>query len=507
MATKFLANINLSQNELQNARVQNLTTTQINAISVPVDGQIVYDSTLDVLKYYDGSAWSTLSTGSGTVTSVTATSPVASTGGSTPVISIADGTTSAKGAVQLEDSYTSTSTTKAATPASVKAAYDLANGKVSSVAAGSSRVTVGGTATAPTVDVAAAAVGTAGIVALSDSTSTTSSVLAATPTAVKSAYDLANGKANPGDTTYVGTTAVALNRTSANQALTGVSSVQLPGSTSGTVTVQPSAVTGSHTITLPAATGTVALTSDLSGYLTSAVTTLTGTANEIEVSASSGAVTIGLPDDVTITGNLTVNGTTTTVNSTTVTLDDKNLELGSTASPTDAAANGGGITLKGTTDKTISWLDSSDAWTSSEHIDLATGKKYYIDGAEVLSKTALASGVTGSSLTSVGTIATGTWQGTAVALGYGGTGATSASGARDALAESGFSLPRKFVSSITTVANTPYQLTHGLGTKDITVAVYDSSDNMVIADVQTFSTSVVKITASTAETFRVVVTG
>jgi hypothetical protein len=54
MATKFLANLNLSQNELQNARVQNLTTTQINAISPAVEGQIVYDTTLDVLKYYNG---------------------------------------------------------------------------------------------------------------------------------------------------------------------------------------------------------------------------------------------------------------------------------------------------------------------------------------------------------------------------------------------------------------------------------------------------------------------
>ena len=51
MATKFLANLNLSQNELQNARIQNLTTTQINAISSPVEGQIVYDTTADVMKY------------------------------------------------------------------------------------------------------------------------------------------------------------------------------------------------------------------------------------------------------------------------------------------------------------------------------------------------------------------------------------------------------------------------------------------------------------------------
>jgi hypothetical protein len=66
-------------------------------------------------------------TGVGTVTSVTATNPLASTGGNTPDISIQDGTTAQKGAVQLEDSTSSTSTTKAATPNSVKSAYDLAD--------------------------------------------------------------------------------------------------------------------------------------------------------------------------------------------------------------------------------------------------------------------------------------------------------------------------------------------------------------------------------------------
>ena len=41
------------------------------------------------------------------------------------------------------------------------------------------------------------------------------------------------------------------------------------------------------------------------------VSSLTGTANEIEVSASTGAVTIGLPNDITIAGNITINGTPT----------------------------------------------------------------------------------------------------------------------------------------------------------------------------------------------------
>lgn len=172
--------------------------------------------------------------------------------------------------------------------------------------------------------------------------------------------------------------------------------------------------------------GTLAITN-------TGVTSITGTAGEVEVDASTGSVTIGLPDsvtigqDLTVTGNLTVNGTTTTVNSTTLTVDDKNIELGSTASPSDAGADGGGITLKGTTDKTFNWVDSTDSWTSSEHLDLATGKAFYIAGTSVLNATTLGSGVTGSSLTSVGTISSGTWNGTTVGVAYGGTGITAAS--------------------------------------------------------------------------------
>ena len=64
------------------------------------------------------------------------------------------------------------------------------------------------------------------------------------------------------DTHYIGTTAVTLSRASANLALTGISSVALPGSTSGTITLTPTAIAGTNTITLPASTGTVALTNN-----------------------------------------------------------------------------------------------------------------------------------------------------------------------------------------------------------------------------------------------------
>jgi hypothetical protein len=79
--------------------------------------------------------------------------------------------------------------------------------------------------------------------------------------------------------------------------------------------------------------------------------------------------------NVVMSANLTVQGTTTTISSTTIEVADKNLELGKVSTPTDTTADGGGITLKGATDKTINWVDATDAWTSSEHINLGDGKK------------------------------------------------------------------------------------------------------------------------------------
>jgi hypothetical protein len=226
--------------------------------------------------------------------------------------------------------------------------------------------------------------------------------------------------------------------------------------------------TADNTITLPNNSGTVITTGNLHnitefGVLTSAIVMEGSTANDFELTISAGdptadrtvtfpdaTGTIALVADVaalsgatftgavsgtslTLSGDLTVNGTTTTINSTEITVDDKNLTLGSVATPTDAGADGGGITLKGTTDKTFNWVDATDAWTSSENLDLISGKSLLIAGTSVLSGSTLGSGVTTSSLTSVGTITTGVWNATTIAIANGGTGSTDASGARTAL--------------------------------------------------------------------------
>ena len=137
-------------------------------------------------------------------------------------------------------------------------------------------------------------------------------------------------------------------------------------------------------------------------------------------SANGGTVTVN--KDLVVSGDLTVNGTTTTVNSTTITIDDPNLVLNSIASPTDILADGGGITLKGDSDHTLNWVNATDAWTSSEHFNIASGKAYYINGTSVLNSTTLGTEIITSSLTTVGVIGSGTWQGTAIAGQYGGTG-------------------------------------------------------------------------------------
>ena len=92
------------------------------------------------------------------------------------------------------------------------------------------------------------------------------------------------------------------------------------------------------------------------------------------------AITIDSSQNVVIPANLTVQGTTTTIDSTTLSVKDKNIEMGVVSSPTDVTADGGGITLKGTTDKTFNWVDSTDSWTSSENLALASGKNLTLNG-------------------------------------------------------------------------------------------------------------------------------
>lgn len=137
------------------------------------------------------------------------------------------------------------------------------------------------------------------------------------------------------------------------------------------------------------------------------------------VAATGGSIT----GDLTITGNLTVTGTTTTTTSENLDVEDVNISMGNVPIPTDATATGGGVILRGTTDKTMLWAnDSYNNWTFSENINVVSGRSYKINNVEVINSTTIGSSVTASSLTSVGTINSGVWNGSVIQPTFGGTG-------------------------------------------------------------------------------------
>jgi len=90
------------------------------------------------------------------------------------------------------------------------------------------------------------------------------------------------------------------------------------------------------------------------------------------------AISVDSSQNVTLSANLTVSGTTTTIDTTTLTVKDKNIEIAK-GNGNDAAVDGAGITIDSTDgDKTWNWVDSTDAWTSSEHIHLGDSKKLLV---------------------------------------------------------------------------------------------------------------------------------
>ena len=272
-----------------------------------------------------------------------------------------------------------------------------------------------------------------GTLQLTNSTSSTSITTAATPNAVKTAYDLGNAALPKAGGTMTG---------------------QILGDDSTSAAAPGYAFDGDPN----------------TGLLR------TGADELALVTGGNARLTIDSAGAVVIPGDLTVQGTTTTIDSTTLVVKDKNIEMGAVTTPTDVTADGGGITLKGTTDKTINWIDSTDAWTFSEHVDIASAKEFRIAGTKVLDATSLGSGVVSSSLTSVGTIGTGVWQGTTVATGYGGTGQTTYTDGELLIGKTDGTLAKA-----TLTASTGVTITNGDGT--ISIAATGSGGTVTSVDV------------------------
>jgi hypothetical protein len=98
--------------------------------------------------------------------------------------------------------------------------------------------------------------------------------------------------------------------------------------------------------------------------------TVVGAATFAAVPTFSGGLGSITVTNATVTGNLTVEGDTTTVNVATLSVEDKNIELAKTSSPTDSLADGAGITIKGDSDKTFTWSNTTKCFTVNQGLDI-----------------------------------------------------------------------------------------------------------------------------------------
>jgi trimeric autotransporter adhesin len=135
------------------------------------------------------------------------------------------------------------------------------------------------------------------------------------------------------------------------------------------------------------------LASQVSDLSSNAVTSLTGTANEVEVSASAGAITIGLPSnvtigqDLTVTGNLTVSGTTTTLNTETLAVEDNIIVLNSGVTSEPSTNAGIEVERGSSTNVVLRWNETDDKWeiTNDGTTYGAIATESYAQSAAVLS--------------------------------------------------------------------------------------------------------------------------
>lgn len=427
MARKYAVSLDLNKNELLNARIQNLGSAPSN----PVTGQIYYNNVSNVLYFYNGTDWIPASGSTEVIQDVIGASVLGGTA-LTATYDDAAGTTT----IKLNDTAVTAgsygSTTKIPT-FTVDAQGRLTAAGEQDVATNLSIAGDTGTDTVDLLTDTLTVSGGEGIdVAVTNNTITVSA---------EDATYTNKGVASFSSTDFTVTGgAVSLNKDPV---------ITLSGDVSGSATMTN---LGDVTITTTVQPNSVALGTDTTGNY---VATISGTANEIEVTGSgseTSAVTIGLPDDVEIAGNLQVGGnlnvigTVNSVNTTQINIQDNKVKLNSNATGTPVADAGILVERGDEADAEILWNETSDVWQIGQ-----VGGNYH-------------------------------------------------------------NIARKYATTIGDGSATSYTVTHNLATKDLTVQIFETNAdyNQIEADVQHTSDSTVTVkfaSAPTAGEYRVVIVG
>ena len=437
MARKFLVSVDLNKNELLNARIQNLGS----APSSPVTGQIYYDTANNTMYYYNGKTapdgpWMPMSGSSEVVQDIIGSSVLGGTA-LTSTYNDAAGTTTL--------SLNNTAVTAGSYGSQTKIPTFTVDAQGRLTAAGeidvATTLTVNGDTGTTGISLLTEALqvsGGEGIdVAVTDNTITVSAEDATSTNKGVASFDATDFTVTSGAVTLNKDPVITLTGD-----VTGSGTMTNLGSVSIATTVQPNSV---------------ALGTDTTGDY---VQNILGTTNEVTVSPTSGegtTVTIGLPDDVTVTnnltvgGNLNVTGTINSVNTTQVNIVDNKINLNTDFTGTPTVDAGVRVERGTSADVEILWRESA-----------------------------------GSSQAAT------TWGLTNDGTNY-------------------HSIARKYTTTVGNGSLTQVPVTHNLGTRVVTVQVYDTSTfDTVECDVVRTSTSVVTLgftVAPAAGAYTVVIVG
>ncbi len=356
MARLFVTDINLNKNELQNARIQNLST----APSAPVTGQVYYNTTDNILYFWNGTEF-------------------IPTSGSLEVIQDAINSTIVAG-VGLDKTYNDGGNTYTldidSTVATLTGAQTLTNKTLTSPVLGGTTTTASGNLVVKPatniLEVQGDGAAVVGQLQLNCHVNSHGQKIASQP----HSQNATNTLKLPGGTAIGNADAVLVsdtgtqtltNKTLTSPVVTGLDATTTDKGLASFATADFTVVSGAVTI------NNVNLGTQTTGDY---VANIQGTASEVTVSPTSGegtSVTIGLPDDVAITnnltvgGNLTVNGTVTAVNTETTTLNDNIIVLNNNEAGTPSQNAGLEVERGTSANVSILWNESSDQWTASNN--------------------------------------------------------------------------------------------------------------------------------------------